>query len=194
MNNNSNVTASSQDFDESTSYTGRVKWFNNKAGYGFLTVCRSSTDEKVGDDIFVHHSGVKVASEQYKYLVQGEYVDFTLRKSDSGAHPFQAADLTGVAGGKLMCETRLEVRQAREDEDGDDRDSRQRRPRRQHNNRDGGGRDGGGRDGYRGGRGSRERVRLQGSGPREGETWKLTGSGDKGRDRRQNSKVNNDEQ
>ena len=126
---------------------------------------------------------VKVASEQYKYLVQGEYVDFTLRKSDSGAHPFQASDLTGVAGGKLMCETRLEVRQAREDEDdGEQRDGRQRRPRRQHASRD------------EGSRGHRQRVRLQGSGPREGETWKLTGSSSGGRSRRQNSKVNNDEQ
>ena len=101
MSNDSNGTASSQDFDASTSYTGRVKWFNNKAGYGFITVCRSSADDRVGDDVFVHHSGIKVGSEQYKYLVQGEYVDFTLRSSDSGAHPFQAADLTGVAGGKV---------------------------------------------------------------------------------------------
>jgi len=191
MSNDSNVTASSQDFDASTSYTGRVKWFNNKAGYGFITVCRSSGDDRVGDDIFVHHSGVKVASEQYKYLVQGEYVDFTLRKSDSGAHPFQASDLTGVAGGKLMCETRLEVRQAREDEDdGEQRDNRQRRPRHQHNSRDGGSRDGGsGR-----GRGGRQRVRLQGSGPRDGETWKLTGSGDGRRGRQQNSKDHDDGQ
>ena len=87
MSNDSNGTASSQDFDASTSYTGRVKWFNNKAGYGFITVCRSSADDRVGDDVFVHHSGIKVGSEQYKYLVQGEYVDFTLRSSDSGAHP-----------------------------------------------------------------------------------------------------------
>ena len=102
MSNDSNGTASSQDFDASTSYTGRVKWFNNKAGYGFITVCRSSADDRVGDDVFVHHSGIKVGSEQYKYLVQGEYVDFTLRSSDSGAHPFQAADLTGVAGCPLI--------------------------------------------------------------------------------------------
>ena len=80
-----NDTASSQDFDESTRYFGRVKWFNNKAGYGFCTVVGNEGDERVGEDIFVHHTGVKVGSEQYKYLVQGEYVQFNLRSSDSTA-------------------------------------------------------------------------------------------------------------
>ena len=37
--------------------TARCKWFNNKAGYGFLTVCGGERD---GQDIFVHHSAVKV--------------------------------------------------------------------------------------------------------------------------------------
>ena len=50
--------------------TGRVKWFNNKAGFGFVTVL---SGEKKDEDVFVHHSGIVVASEQYKYLVQGEY-------------------------------------------------------------------------------------------------------------------------
>jgi len=47
---------------------GRVKWFNNKAGYGFITV---TDGDRAGRDIFVHHSDVVVGSEQYKYLVQG---------------------------------------------------------------------------------------------------------------------------
>ena len=56
--------------DSSVSYVGRVKWFNNKAGYGFVTVVSESADgDRVGEDIFVHHSGVNVTSEQYKYLV-----------------------------------------------------------------------------------------------------------------------------
>jgi cold shock CspA family protein len=49
-------------------FTGRVKWFNNKAGYGFITV---TDGPKSGSDVFVHHSSIKVVSEQYKYLVQG---------------------------------------------------------------------------------------------------------------------------
>ena len=38
---------SSQDFDESTRYFGRVKWFNNKAGYGFCTVVGDAINVKV---------------------------------------------------------------------------------------------------------------------------------------------------
>ena len=46
---------------------------------------------------------------QYKYLVQGEYVDFELTKSDSDKHEFHAADITGVRGGPILCETRRVV-------------------------------------------------------------------------------------
>ena len=104
-------TASSQDFDTTTLFTGRVKWFNNKAGYGFCTVVGNEGNAHLGEDIFVHHSGVNVQTEQYKYLVQGEYVHFNLRSSDSKSHPYQAANLTGLFSGLLMCETRNQQRQ-----------------------------------------------------------------------------------
>ena len=91
-------------------FTGRVKWFNNKAGYGFITVTDGS---KAGSDIFVHHSSIKIDTEQYKYLVQGEYVDFNLTEVTSSSHEYQAGDVSGIKGGKLMCETRNEVRSTR---------------------------------------------------------------------------------
>jgi CspA family cold shock protein len=81
---------------------GRVKWFNNKAGYGFIT---SIDGPSVGTDIFAHHSAVIVGSEQYKYLVQGEYVEFTLSQVATGDHATQAADISGIRRGLLMCET-----------------------------------------------------------------------------------------
>ena len=67
---------------------------------------------KEGSDVFVHHSTIKVAQEQYRYLVQGEYVEFVLSKiaDASNKHEFQAADVSGVKGGKLICETRWESR------------------------------------------------------------------------------------
>jgi CspA family cold shock protein len=90
--------------------TGRVKWFNNKAGYGFITV---TDGKRSGSDVFVHHSGINVENQQYKYLVQGEYVDFDLVKAESGVHEFHALNVNGINGGKLMCETRRDFKLAR---------------------------------------------------------------------------------
>lgn len=87
-------------------FIGRVKWFNNKAGYGFVTV---TDGPKAGSDIFAHHSSIKVDAQQYKYLVQGEYVEFGLSSVSSGDHECQSSDVSGIKGGKLMCETRHEL-------------------------------------------------------------------------------------
>ncbi len=87
--------------------TGRVKWFNNRAGYGFITVTDGS---RSGSDIFVHHSGIGIESQQYKYLVQGEYVEFDLVKTESQTHEWQASKVSGIKGGKLMCETRHDLK------------------------------------------------------------------------------------
>jgi cold shock CspA family protein len=92
------------------SLTGRVKWFNNKTGYGFITVADGA---RAGTDIFVHHTAVNVSEQQYKYLVQGEYVEFVLTTVEGGKHPFQASKVSGIKGGRLMCETRNEFKSAR---------------------------------------------------------------------------------
>lgn len=88
---------------------GRVKWFNNKTGFGFITAMEGEHKDR---DVFVHHSTIKVAQDQYRYLVLGEYIEFILSKvvDASSKHEFQAADVTGVKGGKLICETRWESR------------------------------------------------------------------------------------
>jgi len=130
--------------DSSARLLGRVKWFNNKAGFGFVTVLDG---EKKDEDVFVHHTGVVVTDEQYKYLVQGEYVSFSLTTSDNTSHPYQAGNVRGVCDGLLMCETRNANRQQRDEEDGDSGD---RVPRR--------------------------RVRPRGSGPR-GRSSKSKGDG-----------------
>jgi CspA family cold shock protein len=90
--------------------TGRVKWFNNKAGYGFITV---SDETCPNDDVFVHHSAITIPEQQYKYLVQGEYVSFTLSNTGSGQHATHATSVSGINNGKLMCETRNEYRNAK---------------------------------------------------------------------------------
>ena len=152
--------------------TGRVKWFNNRAGFGFVTVLEG---EKKDEDVFVHHSGIVVNSEQYKYLVQGEYVSFALRESDNQEHPYQAGDVKGVFSGWLMCETRNENRSTRSEE-GDEEDTRRRPPHRREGQGQGQGQGQGHsrRDRHtRSGRG----VRPRGTGPRGAggnDEWVLT--------------------
>jgi CspA family cold shock protein len=90
-------------------FIGRVKWFNNKTGYGFITV---TDGKRSGNDIFVHHSAINVEG-QYKYLVQGEYVEFAIVDTPSGKHECQASNVNGIKGGKLMCTTRHETNIAR---------------------------------------------------------------------------------
>lgn len=65
---------------------------------------RNDNGEQV--DIFTHYSTVCVTDAQYKYLVQGEYVEFDLTESTNTKHAYQAANITGINGGNLMCETR----------------------------------------------------------------------------------------
>jgi CspA family cold shock protein len=54
---------------------GKVKWFNNRKGYGFIT-----TEE--GNDIFVHFSAIK--EEGYKSLAEGEEVNFEVEDGEKG--------------------------------------------------------------------------------------------------------------
>ena len=109
----------------STRQQGIVKWFNNRSGFGFVTTLGDDTK-----DIFVHHSGVSVNREQYKYLVQGEYVEFVLTSSTNTDHEFQATEVTGIGGGPLMCETRFLNKQERTERDSGEGNDRRRQPRR----------------------------------------------------------------
>ena len=115
--NNDKTTTPVGPADPVSRLTGRVKWFNNKTGFGFITALTESDSVKKDSDVFVHHSAVKVSQEQYRYLVQGEYVEFVLSKlvnaaaaASAAKHEFQAVDVSGVKGGKLICETRWESR------------------------------------------------------------------------------------
>jgi len=49
--------------------TGKIKWFNNKQGYGFIT-------NDNGVDYFVHYSDI-ISNERYKKLHKGEQVSFS---------------------------------------------------------------------------------------------------------------------
>ena len=88
---------------------GRVKWFDNRKGFGFVN---SLTD---GSEVFVHHSGLKSASGVFRTLYPGEYIEFELTTDSASGRQF-AVSVTGVQGGLLLCEntdTRLMVRRSR---------------------------------------------------------------------------------
>jgi len=55
---------------------GKVKWFNENKGYGFIL------REEGGQDIFVHYSEIR--QEGYRTLSEGESVEFELADSDKG--------------------------------------------------------------------------------------------------------------
>ena len=57
---------------------GRVKWFNNDKGYGFI-------DYPNGEDIFVHYSAIK--QEGYKTLSEGQIVEFDLIETAKTSYP-----------------------------------------------------------------------------------------------------------
>ena len=61
---------------------GKVKWFSNQKGYGFI-----QTDD--GEDIFVHFSAIQ--TEGFKTLAQGQEVDFEISEGPKGP---QAANVT----------------------------------------------------------------------------------------------------
>jgi CspA family cold shock protein len=55
--------------------SGKVKWFDNKKGFGFIT-------QNSGQDVFVHHTSI--AGEGFKVLNEGESVSFEIISSDKG--------------------------------------------------------------------------------------------------------------
>jgi CspA family cold shock protein len=62
--------------------TGKVKWFNAKKGYGFIT-----RDD--GGDVFVHYSAIK--GQGYRALEEGQKVEFDVVQGEKGP---QAANVS----------------------------------------------------------------------------------------------------
>ena len=54
---------------------GKVKWFNNQKGYGFIT-------PESGNDVFVHFSALQ--GDGYKSLEEGQEVEFEVEKGPKG--------------------------------------------------------------------------------------------------------------
>lgn len=63
---------------------GKVKWFSNEKGYGFI-------EYKENEDIFVHYSAIN--QDGYKTLKEGQLVEFNLLETSKG---YQAVDVIVV--------------------------------------------------------------------------------------------------
>ena len=63
---------------------GKVRWFNNAKGYGFI-------GREVGEDVFVHYSAI--LKEGYRTLSEGDSVEFEIVQ---GANGPQAANVRKV--------------------------------------------------------------------------------------------------
>ena len=54
---------------------GKVKWFNDQKGYGFI-------EQDNGTDVFVHHTGI--LGDGFKTLAEGEEVEFEVTQGPKG--------------------------------------------------------------------------------------------------------------
>lgn len=67
--------------------TGRIKWFNNEKGYGFI---EGANDE----DIFVHYSAIK--QDGYKSLAEGQVVEYELLETEKGLQAINVKEVSNA--------------------------------------------------------------------------------------------------
>lgn len=70
--------------------TGKVKWFSQEKGYGFI-------QQDSGQDVFVHHS--QIQSQGFRTLNEGERVEFDVIEEPKGLKAQNVTRLDEAAGG-----------------------------------------------------------------------------------------------
>lgn len=77
--------------------TGKVKWFNNAKGYGFVR------PDSGGDDLFVHYS--YICMDGYKSLKAGQLISYEVREAPKGLHAMNIAVISDVSDAESAAYT-----------------------------------------------------------------------------------------
>lgn len=91
---------------------GKVKWFNNAKGYGFII------EDGCSDDLFAHFSSVQM--DGYKTLKAGQTVTFEKKPGDKGVHAINiipdesAVKQSSETGGQQHAQTSGEEKPSRD--------------------------------------------------------------------------------
>ncbi|MEG2351410.1 MAG: cold-shock protein [Bacilli bacterium] len=66
---------------------GKIKWFNNEKGYGFI-------EGENGEDIFVHYTAIN--QDGYKTLIEGQVVEYKLVTTAKGLQAVNVKEVSNV--------------------------------------------------------------------------------------------------
>lgn len=80
---------------------GKVKWFNNAKGYGFIL------DEHGGEDLFVHYSAIQM--DGYKTLKAGQAVNYEVVEGPKGLHAVNIQEAEDEAGSEVRISVELDI-------------------------------------------------------------------------------------
>ena len=84
--------------------SGKVKWFNNAKGYGFIN------EDGKSDDLFAHYSAIQM--DGYKTLKAGQAVEFEIIQGPKGLHAVKIMDAVTAAAAKAHSQTASETARA----------------------------------------------------------------------------------
>lgn len=87
--------------------TGRVKWFSDAKGYGFVV-----TDELPDQDIFVHFSAIQ--GEGFRTLIEGQTVEFGLGQGPKGVFAENVVKTGAAAASEVAAPTQPIARTRRD--------------------------------------------------------------------------------